>query len=328
MRRFFSISVAVLMLASCGGEKEHAEVGSFEIDETYRRGPVSFRTALSKKEITIAERVTMFLEIRAREGYRAELPSFGEKLEQFGIVDYETFRPELRGDTVVTRRTYELEPFLSGDYVIPPMTVRFTAEGDSLLYSVDSDTLRVRINSILPEDLAELEIKDAAGPLDVPANYTPAIVIAAALLATVVAVYLLWRRRTARIAAAVRVPAHEIAYRALEALLARGLVEKGLYKEFTSEVADILRRYVEDRFGLRAPERTTEEFLAEARDGLPVGEERKGILAEFLAHCDLVKFASLEPSEDDVKRTFATARDFIEATKPSEEVREAAAEAA
>lgn len=328
MRRFFSISVAVLMLASCGGEKEHAEVGSFEIDETYRRGPVSFRTALSKKEITIAERVTMFLEIRAREDYRAELPSFGEKLEQFGIVDYETFRPELRGDTVVTRRTYELEPFLSGDYVIPPMTVRFTAEGDSLLYSVESDTLRVRVNSILPEDLAELEIKDAAGPLDVPADYTPAIVIAAALLATVVAVYLLWRRRTAMVAAAVRVPAHEIAYRALEALLARGLVEKRLYKEFTSEVADILRRYVEDRFGLRAPERTTEEFLAEARDGLPVGEKRKGILAEFLAHCDLVKFASLEPSEDDVKRTFATARDFIEATKPSEEVREAAAEAA
>jgi hypothetical protein len=328
MKRLLLISLVVAMVASCGGGEERAVVGSFEIDETYRRGPVSFRAALSRKEITIAERVTMLLEIRAREGYRAELPSFGEKLELFGIVDYETFRPELQGDTVVTRRTYELEPFLSGEYAIPPMTVRFTAEGDSVLYSVESDTLRVRVNSILPEDLAEFDIRDAAGPVDIPADYTPAIVITAAVLAAAAAIYLLWRRRSAKTAAAMRVPAHEIAYRALEKLLARGLIEKQLYKEFTAEVADILRRYIEGRFGLRAPERTTEEFLIEAREGLNVEEERKRILAEFLVHCDLVKFASLEPGEDDVKRTFATACDFIEATKPSEEVREAVTEAA
>jgi hypothetical protein len=125
-----------------------------------------------------------------------------------------------------------------------------------------------------------------------------------------------------------RIPPHEIAYRALEALLARGLIEKRLYREFTAEVSDILRRYIEGRFGLRAPERTTEEFLAEAGDGLPVEEERKMILAEFLTHCDLVKFATLEPGEEDVKRTFAVARDFIDATKRTEEVKEAATEAA
>ena len=328
MKKTVLISAVVAILASCGGQEDGTVAGSFEIDETYRRGPVSFRAALSKKEISIAERVTMLLEIRAREGYRAELPSFGEKLELFGIVDYETSRPELRGDTVVTKRTYELEPFLSGDYAIPPMTVRFTAEGDSVVYAVESDTLRVRVNSILPGDLAELEIRNTAGPVYIPADYTVAIIIAAAVLAAAAAIYLLWRRRTAKTAAALRVPAHEIAYRALEALLARGLIEKQLYKEFTAEVADILRRYIEDRFGLKAPERTTEEFLSEAREGLPVEEERKRILAEFLVHCDLVKFASLKPVEEDVKRTFATARDFIEATKQREEVRAAATEAA
>jgi hypothetical protein len=328
MKRLLLISIALFLSASCGGNGERAGAESFEIDETYRRGPVSFRTAVSKKEITIAERVTMLLEIRTQEGYRAELPSFGDKLELFGIVDYETCRPELRGDTVVTRRTYELEPFLSGDYAIPPMTVRFTAEGDSVAYRIESDTLRVRVNSILPEDLAGLEIREAAGPVDIPADYTVAVIIVAAVLAAAAAIYSLRCRRAARDAAILRIPAHEIAYRALEALLARGLIEKRLFKEFTAEVADVLRRYVEDRFGLRAPERTTEEFLAEAREGLPVEDERKRILAEFLMHCDLVKFASLEPDEDDVKRTFATARDFIEATKQGEEVTETATEAA
>ena len=96
------------------------------------------------------------------------------------------------------------------------------------------------------------------------------------------------------------------------------------YREFTAEVSDILRYYIEDRFGLRAPERTTEEFLVEAGAGLPVGAEQKDILKAFLVHCDLVKFAALEPSSEDVKRTFDTCRDFIDTTKRTEEVNQAA----
>ena len=221
---------------------------------------------------------------------------------------------------MVTRRTYELEPFLSGEYAIPPMTVRFSAEGDTLVHTVESDTLTVRVNSILPEDASKLEIKDIAGPVEIPRDYTKAIVIAAAIAAAALALFLLWRRRRAVPVEARRIPAHEIAYRALEALLARKLVEEKRYREFTAEVADILRRYIEDRFGLRAPERTTEEFLAEAGTGLDVGEERKSILADFLIHCDLVKFAALEPSAEDVRRSFDTAKDFIEATRRREEV--------
>jgi hypothetical protein len=324
MRRLLLIHIAVLLLASCGGGGKRTGTESYEIDETYRRGPVAFRTALSKKEITIAERLTMLLEVKVLEGYTAELPSFGEKLERFGIVDYRTERPVLRGDTVVTRRTYELEPFLSGEYRIPPMTVSFRAEGDSVVHALESDTLSVRVVSILPEDLAELGIKDIAGPFDIPADYTKAIVIAAAAVAAAGALYVLWRRRRLKPLAARRIPPHEVAYRALEQLLARGLIEEKRYREFTAEVADILRRYIEDRFGLRAPERTTEEFLAEAGTGLPVDDDRKRILAEFLVHCDLVKFAALEPSAEDVQRTFETCSSFIEATKPAEEVKEAA----
>jgi hypothetical protein len=327
MRRFFLISVLAAVLSSCGGEVS-VERKSYDIDETYRRGPVSFRTALSRDSITIAENVTMLLEVRAREGYTAELPRFGEKLERFGIVDYETGRPELRGDTVVTRRTYELEPFLSGDYAIPPMAVRFRAEGDTLVYTVESDTLRVRVNSILPDDLSDLDIRDIADPAEIPADYTRAVIIAAVAVAAALGLVLLWRRRRVRPLAARRITAHEAAYEALEMLLARGLVEEKRYKEFTAEVADILRRYIEDRFGLRAPERTTEEFLMEAGTGLDVDEDRKKILADFLVHCDLVKFAALEPSADDVKRTFNTAKDFIDATRREEEVSEAARSAA
>ena len=58
-----------------------------------------------------------------------------------------------------------------------------------------------------------------------------------------------------------KIPAHEQAYRELERLLARELIEKGQVKEFYAGVSGVLRRYIENRFGLKAPERTTEEFL-------------------------------------------------------------------
>jgi hypothetical protein len=321
------ILLCMVLLASCGERgAESPETLAYEIDRDFVRGPVIFRVAVSEKEITIAQRVTMLLETRASEGYQVELPRFGEKLHEFGIIDYTNPPPELAGEgVVVTRRTYELEPFLSGEYRIPPMIVTFWEEGDTTLHSVESDTITVAVTSILPEDQAGLDIKDIAGPLSIPRNPYPALIIAGGIIAAALAVLFIWRHRKRRAEAIPVIPPHEIAYRRLENLLASGLLEEKRYKEFTTEVSDILRHYIEDRFGLRAPERTTEEFLAEAGAGLDVGEDQKRILETFLVHCDMVKFAAHEPTQAEVKRTFETCRDFVDETATKEEVRDEAA---
>ncbi len=321
----FAVSVAMLV-GSCGErESDIGQAVVYEIDETYRRGPVSFRVAIDRKDVTIADRVTMLLEARAEAGYQVELPRFGDKLHEFGIVDYRNPQPELEeGGVVVTRRTYELEPFLSGEYSVPPMTLTFWQEGDTMLHRLESDTLTVHVRSILPEDMEELTLKDIAGPVSYPRSYA-AFYIAAGCIAAAGAVFVFVRFRRKKREIVRRIPAHEIAYMRLERLLASGLVDDRRYREFTSEVSDILRHYIEDRFGLRAPERTTEEFLVEAGIGLPVETGQKEILKAFLLHCDLVKFAAVEPSTEDVKRTFETCRDFIDTTKLEEEVKEEAA---
>lgn len=321
-----ALFVLALMMVSCSGsEKADGARDTYEIDRDFRRGPVSFRVALDREEITIAERVTMLLEARAEAGYIVEMPRFGEKLDEFGIVDYTTPPPGLEGDgSVVTRRTYELEPFLSGDYRIPPMEITFRQEGDTLLHRLESDTIVVHVRSILPEDQAELEIMDIAPPIDYPADYRLALIIAGSVIVAAAAVFVLWRRRRSAVREIPKMPAHEVAYLRLERLLAMNLIEEKRYREFTERVSDILRHYIEDRFGLRAPERTTEEFLIEAGAGLPVDNHQKEIIRSFLVHCDLVKFAALEPTADDVKRTFETCRDFIDATREHEEVKGAA----
>lgn len=323
-RIYALIAMAVIapsIFFSCGSDESAVEEQAWEIDRDFTRGPVVLRVAVSRKELTIAERLDLLVETRAGDGYITDLPRFGDKLEEFGIVDYRSGPPRLDDDgTVVTSRTYELEPFLSGEYVIPPMTISFHEEGDTILHHLESDTIRVTVTSILPEDQEGLEIKEITGPADLPTDYRKALLIGAAIiLAAGAIVFLLWRRsKRLRETAARVIPAHEKAFALLERLLAENLVEEKRYAEFTARVSDILRTYIEDRFGLKAPERTTEEFLAEAGDGLDVDSDKKSILAQFLVHCDLVKFAALEPTADDVKRTFETCRDFIDATKREE----------
>jgi hypothetical protein len=289
------IGLAALVLCqfSCKKGEKKAE---FKVARSFENGPVSFRVSLSDSSVTIAQRVKMLVETRAQKGWRAELPKFGEKLDQFGIVDYRNFQPEMAPDgSVVTKRLYELEPFLSGDYKIPPMVVAFYQEGDSTLHSLESDTILVKVTSLLPKDKASLDINDIAPPAKFPFGWKNILIIVGCVAAAAAAFLILWKRRRIKEKIVAPLAAHEIAYRKLEALLARELVEQKLYREFTAEVADILREYIEDRFALKAPERTTEEFLVEVSPALPVDAQKKDILRKFLVHCDLVKFAALEP---------------------------------
>ena len=83
-------------------------------------------------------------------------------------------------------------------------------------------------------------------------------------------------------------------------------------------ISDILRHYIEHRFDLRAPERTTEEFLIELQYTDALSESDKGDLGEFLTHCDMVKFAKYSPTTEQIQQTFDLVKSFIEKTKSDE----------
>lgn len=103
---------------------------------------------------------------------------------------------------------------------------------------------------------------------------------------------------------------------ALQAL-ARLREEQPPVELFYTRLADIVRHYIEGQFGLRAPERTTEEFLAEATLPAP----QMGLLGAFLREADLVKFARVRPGDADRQRAYASAETFVRETAPSSGLR-------
>ncbi len=314
-----AVVLCAVVLSSCG--KQATKSGTetaFEIDKKYERGPVAFVVKASRKKITIADRITLVLEVFADQKYQVELPTFGDKLEQFGIVDYETITPKLLEDgRIGYRRSYELEPFLSGDYQIPPMMVRFWEKPrqSEKVYEIQSEQIVIKVSSLLPEKYDQLKIRDLAGPVELPTAardwlYIPAgaaLLLAAAALGLVV--WLSQRHKDTIRTVAIR--PDQIARSQLEKLLAEKLVEQGKLKLFYIHLSDILRHYIENRFALHAPERTTEEFLEEIHDNHVLDDKYKVLLGEFLKHCDMVKFAEYKPTNPQIQKTFDICKNFV-----------------
>ena len=78
------------------------------------------------------------------------------------------------------------------------------------------------------------------------------------------------------------------------------------------ELTDIIRRYIESVYNLRAIERTTPEFLDEMkRNGTQLSSEQGLLLTDFLTAADLVKFARLDATQDQIKDAIKKATRFV-----------------
>ena len=110
-------------------------------------------------------------------------------------------------------------------------------------------------------------------------------------------------------------PAHETALNALRLLQSKGYVERNEVEPFYTELSGIVRAYLEDRFDLRAPEQTTEEFIRDAAETRSLNAEQKTLVGAFLEQSDLVKFARFHPGAEAMQDAFAAAEHLVQETK-------------
>jgi hypothetical protein len=313
----------LLIVAGCGrGPKDNASKAKFEVDKVYERGPASVHVRLDRTKMTIADTVLLQLEASVPSGYEMQMPKVDKVLENFGIVDWDNLGSRLDDkNNVVTTYQYRLEPFLSGKYEIPAFTFEFHDANDpNSKHELASEPVAVEVTSLLGEQRDKLVIEDIESVVEMPKAPSRLWLWGLGVLgvAAVPAGWLLLRSRRAKELVRIFRPAHELAYARLRTLVAEELVEAGRIKEFYDRISGILRHYIEDRFDLRAPERTTEEFLAELRFADALSPSHKEMLGEFLTHCDLVKFAKHEPTTEQIQQTFDLVKDFIEKTRSDE----------
>jgi hypothetical protein len=134
---------------------------------------------------------------------------------------------------------------------------------------------------------------------------------AAAVLALLVA-WLLWRWLKG-VARRVAVERADIA--ALRDLsMWQQVTDVARYREVVAGVSATVRRYVEARFGLRAPTLTTEEFWAEQCRNRRIPADHDPFWSEFLSACDPVKYAGMTPGAEQLRLMVDSAIAFVEAS--------------
>ena len=153
--------------------------------------------------------------------------------------------------------------------------------------------------------------------LEPPAPFRLNPWLVAAALAVVVFLWWFrrWRRSThgARAQARMIQQSHDDALADLERLFA--LIEREESRPYATESSAIIRRYIETRFALSAPRRSTEEFLAEAQQSPKLEAPHQALLGDFLRICDLLKFARTFANRAELKDLHEAAVRFVKETR-------------
>lgn len=133
-----------------------------------------------------------------------------------------------------------------------------------------------------------------------------------------IALFLYWKKRNGKqttIPAAPLIPPHEAA---LEALAEISDTKQMDGRRFYFRLSFILRQYIHGRYGVGAPEMTTEEFLPRI-DRLDLSDTLQKELKTLCRSSDPIKFAGRPAEEGRMEKDLFFARTFVEKTRPGED---------
>lgn len=280
--------------------------------------PITVQARVDRSQITIGDPIHYTVEVSATADTEVMIPVFSGALGDFTISDFGELPRRTEHGRIIAARWYTLAIFTTGDHLVPAPKVQYRTPGEALREAEGNEVL-VGVTSLLTRENNPTDIRDIKPPEEVPFDWRPYGLGAAAVLAVGLLgaglFYVLNRPRRQRLLPPA--PPHEVALTALSKLRTRHLIEEGKAEEYYVQLSAIVRRYLEDRFRLRAPEMTTEEFLTTvAGDGRLASPHRR-LLADFLSQADLVKFARHLPTPQDSEGAYTAARRFVEETQPA-----------
>lgn len=242
------------------------------------------------------------------------------------IVDHAVDTLKRDGRKLLLRKRYTLAAFDEGIYNLGRPSVLYADKNivDTLYGAKDSlrivvKTFKIDSTSVLcdlkPQKAMPFRFGEISGYLSV------ALLV---LALAVVAIWLLARHLAKRGKSLTDLfkpepplPPHIVAIAALEELQNQKLWQNNKHKEYYSALSDILRTYLDGRFGVGAMEMTTDEIIDAIAD-IELPQKSAMDLVSVLRDADLVKFAKAMPEASENESAYSKVYYFVEETKPVE----------
>lgn len=293
-------------------------------------GPTTIKAKLDSAYLLMGRQTGMHIEIVQDKNATGYIPvtdgdTLTRNVEIVGWRNSDT--TDLGNNRIQIDRDLILQSFDSGLYTLPP-----------ILYISGKDTFRTEKTTlkVIPVNVDTLkninDYKNVENPDTKWTDYLPDFItdywwiILLFILIVASAIYIIYRIQKGKPIALPLLPKkkllppYEEAIEALTALKAASLWQNGQEKEYYTRLTDILRHYIDRRFGVNAMEMTTSQILA-----LLTAIEAKGAkeeLKKILDVADFVKFAKMKPLADENEQSCRLATEFLEKTKPVEIVPE------
>lgn len=272
--------------------------------------------------IRIGEQFKIILEAQSASGIKFSFPQIPDTITKLEIIDRSKIDTAVQQDKNLYTYKQELTVtcFDSGYYPIPPFTFTYQTPDDTTNHIAETEALLISVQGIAIDTTQN--IRDIKQPLKVPfslAEALPYILIGVGVIALVLLIIYLRkkfkRKEVAKPAVVVpKRPPHEIALEELKKLESERLWQQGLVKQYHSRLTDIVRTYIEHRFGIIAMEMTTGEIMQAVRN-MNFESSAAEKLSHTLTIADMVKFAKVQPLPGENELSMQQAYEFINATK-------------
>ena len=264
-----------------------------------------------------ARSIFLRLELKMPQDRTAEMPDLRDRVVGFSLAEDFAEAPQKATDGSTLQVTnWRLVPEPCAEvYKIKPFVVKaspkiYKARSDEGMYSFIGGPLY--FEKPAPREPVTGGIETDPQKDLPPLSWKLVGWVAAALTGIVALVAGLWAllRYVVRRVKEHRMSPLERAWVELDRLLKKGLPGRGRYKDFYVELTMVVRRYVQRKYGIKAPHLTTEEFLRNERIA-ELSNNRISELKKFLESADMVKFAGVEATPEMADEATDSARGYL-----------------
>lgn len=307
------ILTATLALAFCFGA--HAQTSK-----------IKATASIDSTKILIGDQVHLRLTVDQPRTAKVEFPQIGDSvspsIEVIERSPLDTFKLD-DAEQIRIIQNFLITSFDTGVQMVPQF--RFMLKDGQLNDSLFSQPLALQV--------AGMPIDTTKGPVDIKKPYAAPVTLKEALpyvfgvilIAAIIFFIFYYLRRKKNNQPLFskpekpKEPAHIIALRELDRMKEEKIWQQDRIKEYYSQLTDILRVYIEDRFAINAMEQTSDETISafKSQRGL-INDKTLEQLGQTLKLADLVKFAKYQPLPDDNNFSLINAYFFVDQTKIEE----------
>lgn len=282
--------------------------------------------SIDSSSIMIGDQIGMEIGVRLPNGFLVEWPSIGDTVNShIEILKTSGIDSVVVDNSILLSQRLLITSFDSGYFEIKPFEFHFKTPEDSNSFLANTNTLFLQVSTPVV-DTAQA-FKAIKGPVEEPYTFVealPWILLGFGVVALIIAGIWILRRRKKNQPVFARkpkpkLPPHVVAITKYEELRLSKLWQQGLLKPYYTQLTDITREYLENRYHFDALEMTTDEIL-EACSSHQINDTIRGKLKNVLQLADLVKFAKEKPTALENDLCLNHCIDFVEETKASQTV--------